>query len=310
MKKVAEWLTARPARGVFAAALLAVLSLFALPILAWVPAGVVVLLLLANGSAAAAMATAGAALPIVWGFSPVLGVMGGLAIAVVVLAPVYLAGSLLNSSRSLSFAFQAATLAACVLVLLVRMLLGDPTGVLMPLLEYVRPALEETARALAGMGVERTPEEIGEATARVAWATGAWMLLLHTMVSLFAGLWAFGAIREPGLFGREFRALRLGNLVAWVAAASLGVSFASQLAAGRAWQPAEDLLFVLACAFLLQALAVVHGLRKAQAIGAAPLVLAYVAVLTVPMAMVGLGFADTWVRFRDRYGAGPGPAQG
>jgi len=310
MKKVAEWLIARPARGLFAAALLAVLSLFALPVLAWLPAALVVLLLLASGSIMAGMAAVSAAVPIVWGFSPVLGAAGGLVIAAAVLAPAYLAGSLLNASRSLSFAFQAATLAACALVLLVRALLGDPTGVLMPLLDYVRPALEETARALAGMGVQRTPEEIGEATARVAWATGAWMLLLHTMMSLFAGLWAFGKIREPGLFGREFRALRLGNLVAWIAAGSLGVSFATQLAAGSAWQPAEDLLFVLACAFLLQALAVVHGLRKAQTIGTAPLVLAYVAVLTVPMVMVGLGFADTWVRFRDRYGAGPGPAQG
>jgi hypothetical protein len=310
MKKVAEWLTARPARGLFAAALLSVLSLFALPILGWLPASLVVLMLLASGSAAAVMAAVGAALPIAWGFSPVLGAAGGLAIAIAVLVPAYVAGSLLNSSRSLSFTFQAATLAACALVLLVRLLLGDPTGVLMPLLDYVRPALEETARALAGMGVQRTPEEIGEATARVAWATGAWMLLLHTMVSLFVGLWAFGASREPGLFGREFRALRLGNLVAWVAAASLGVSFATQLAGGRSWQPADDLLFVLACAFLLQALAVAHGLRKVQAIGTVPLVLAYVATMFVPMAMVGLGFADTWVRFRDRYGAGPGPVQG
>jgi hypothetical protein len=310
MKRVAEWLTARPARGLFAAALLAVLSLFALPILAWLPAGLVVLMLLANGSAAAALAAVGAALPIAWGFSPVLGAAGGLVVAAAVLVPVYLAGSLLNSSRSLSFAFQSATLAACGLVLLVRMLLGDPTGVLMPLLEYVRPALEETARALAAMGVQRTPEEIGEATARVAWATGAWMLLLHTMVSLFVGLWAFGASREPGLFGQEFRGLRLGNLVAWVAVAALGVSFATQLAVGRGWQPADDLLFVLACAFLLQALAVVHGLRRLRAIGTVPLVLAYVAAMTVPMVMVGLGFADTWVRFRDRYGAGPGPVQG
>jgi hypothetical protein len=310
MKKLAEWLTARPARGLFAAALLSVLSLFALPVLGWLPAGLVTLMLLTAGSAGAALAAIAAALPIAWGFSPVLGVAGGLALAVAVLAPVYLAALLLNSSRSLSFTFQAATLSACGLVLLVRLLLGDPTGVLMPLLDYVRPALDETARALAAMGVQRTPEEIGEATARVAWATGAWMLLLHTMVSLFVGLWAFGTIREPGLFGREFRALRLGSLVAWAAAASLGVSFATQLATGRSWQPADDLLFVLACAFLLQALAVVHGLRKLQAIGTVPLVLAYVAAMFLPMALVGLGFADTWVRFRDRYGAGPGPVQG
>jgi hypothetical protein len=36
-------------------------------------------------------------------------------------------------------------------------------------------------------------------------------------------------------------------------------------------------------------------------IGALPLALAYVAVFLVPMALVGIGFADTWVRFRERF---------
>ncbi|MBS1200303.1 MAG: hypothetical protein H6R27_981 [Proteobacteria bacterium] len=310
MNKFAEWLTARPIRSLFAGTVLAVLALIALPVLAWLPAGLVVLGLLATGSGAATLAAAGAALPIAWGFSPVIGLGGGLVVAAAVLVPAYLAGSLLVHSRSLSVAFQAVTLAACALVLLVRLVLGDPTGVLMPLLDVFRPALEETARALAGLGVERTPEEIGEATARVAWATGAWMLLLHTMTSLFAGLWAFAAMREPGLFGRQFRGLRLGSLVAWAAMGALLVSFATQWASGRAWAPAEDVLFVLAGAFLLQALAVVHGLRATQAIGPVLVAMAYVGVLLVPMALVGLGFADTWVRFRDRFGARPGASQG
>jgi hypothetical protein len=309
MRKFAEWLTAHPGRGFIAAALLAMLSLFALPVLAWVPAGVVVLALLATGSLAAGLAAMGAALPIAWGFSPVLGFAGGLVIAAAVLVPAYLAATLLASSRSLSFAFQSVTLAACALVVLVRVLLGDPSGVLVPLLDYVRPALEETARALAGLGVERTPEEIGEATARVAWATGAWMLLLQTMLALFAGLWAFGTMREPGLFGRQFRALRLGTLVAWTAVGALTLGLVTRLASGQAWQPAEDVLFVLACAFLLQALAVVHGLRGSRVIGPGMVGLAYVAVLLLPMAVVGVGLADNWVRFRDRFGARSGPAR-
>lgn len=310
MKKLAEWLIARPTRSLFAGTVLAVLSLLALPVLAWLPAGLVVLGLLAIGPVAAALAALGAMLPIAWAFSPVIGLGGGLMVAAMVLVPAYMAGSVLVTSRSLSFAFQAVALGACALVLLVRLILGDPTGVLMPLLDLFRPALEETARALAGMGVERTPEEIGEATARVAWATGAWMLMLHTMTSLFAGLWTFGTLREPGLFGRQFRELRLGSLVALVATGALLVSLATQWASGQAWAPAEDVLFVLAGAFLLQALAVVHGLRAAQAIGPALVALAYVGLLLVPMALVGLGFADTWVRFRDRVRARPGASQG
>lgn len=300
MKNFAEWLTARASRAFLVGTAVSVFTLVALPLTAWLPAGVMVLALLAAGRATAVAAGAGAALPIAWGFSPVFGFGGGLAIAGAVLVPAYLAGNLLERSRSLSFVFQAATLVACALVLLVHLLLGDPAGVLMPLLDYLRPALEETARTLSEMGVERTPEQIGEATARVAWATAAWLVLLHTMLAMFFGLWAFGSLREPGLFGSQFRAMKLGRVVAWMAVAAIGASLLSQWLTGTAWQPAEDVLFVLACAFLLQALAVVHGLREAQVIGPALVVLTYLAVVLLPMALVGLGFADSWVRLRER----------
>lgn len=310
MNKFLAWLTARPVNGLLAALLASAVALFALPVLAWLPAGIVVLALLASGTTAALLAMTGAALPIAWGFSPATGFGGGLLVAVAVLLPVYAGGVLLLRSRSLSFAFQAVALGACGLVVLVRLLLGDPTGVLMPLLDVFRPALEETARALADLGVQKTPEEIGEATARVAWATGAWMLLLHTMSSLFAGLWAFARLHEPGLFGRQFRELRLGTLVAWIAVGALLASLVTQWALGRAWALADDLLFVLAGAFLLQALAVVHGLRAARAVGPATVAVAYGALLLMPMALVGFGLADSWVRFRERFGHRPGPSQG
>lgn len=310
MNKLLAWLTARPVNGLLAAMVASAAAMVALPLLAWLPAGIVVLALLASGKHAVLLALAGAALPIAWGFSTATGVAGGLLVATAVLLPVYAGGMLLMRSRSLSFAFQAVALAACGLVILVRMLLGDPTGVLMPLLDVLRPALEETARALAELGVERTPEEIGEATARVAWATGAWMLLLHTMASLFAGLWAFARLQEPGLFGRQFRELRLGTLVAWIAVGALLASLVTQWALGRAWALADDVLFVLAGAFLLQALAVVHGLRAQQAVGPVTVAVAYGALLLMPMALVGFGLADSWVGFRERFGQRPVPPQG
>lgn len=302
MQKFATWLMARPLRGFLAAAGSSMLALMALPVAAWLPAGVMVLMLLAAGPRAAALAGLGAAWPIAWGFSPVLGAAGAVILVAAVLGPAYLAGSLLNGSRSLNLVFQVVTLSAAGLVLLAHLVLGDPASLLMPALEIVRPVLEETARALAAMGVQSTPEEIGAATARTAWATSAWMLMLHTMLALFVALWMFGSVREPGLFGRQFRALRLGSFVAWIAVAALLVDLGMQLASGQAWQPAEDVLFVLACAFLLQALAVAHALHDAQVLGTGPLVLCYVSAALLPMALVGLGFADTWVRFRERFG--------
>jgi hypothetical protein len=308
MSALFHWVTGHPTRAFLAAGMAAFVAFAALPMAAWLPAGFVVLALLAGGPVLAGTAALGAALVLLAVFGPALGAGPALGIVIAVLLPSYLAASALVMTRSLSFVFQAVTVGAGLLVLAIHALLGDPQGVLMPLIAQLEPMLRQTAETLSRFGIESSPQEIGAATARVAWATLAWMVLLHAMLAQFAGLWAFGQIREPGLFGREFRQLKLGRLIAWIAIAAFGVSIGAQLALGRSWQPADDLVFVLAAAFLVQALAVIHGLRDLQVIGLLPVILAYLAVVLVPMALVGIGFADTWVRFRERFGHGPGGA--
>lgn len=308
MTALIHWMTGHPARVFLAAGLASFVALIALPMAAWLPAGIVVLALLAGGPLPAAAAAFGAAAGLLLVFLPAFGAGPALVIAIAVLLPSYLAASVLAATRSLSFVFQAATIGAGLLVLAIHGLLGDPQGVLMPLIAELEPMLQRAAETLSQFGIERSPQEIGAATAQFAWATLAWMVLLHAMLAQFAGLWAFGQLREPGLFAREFRQLKLGRVVAWIAVAAFAVSVGAQLAFGHSWQPADDLVFVLAAAFLLQALAVVHGLRELQVIGVLPLILAYVAVVLLPMALVGIGFADTWVRFRERVGRRPGGA--
>jgi len=217
------------------------------------------------------------------------------------LLPSTLAAIALEKSRSLSFVFQALTVASCLLVLAIHGLLGDPVRALAPVLAELEPMLRRTADTLSEMGIDSSPAELGAATARAAWATLGWMVLLHAFLAQCAGLWAFGRLREPGLFGREFRRLRLGGLLAWLLVATFLASLVSHRLPGAGWQAAQDVMFVLAAAFLVQALAVVHGLRELHVIGAGPVLLAYVAVVLVPMALVGIGFADTWVRFRERF---------
>jgi hypothetical protein len=308
MTALIQWVTGQPARAFLAAGLASFIALFALPMAAWLPAGVVVLSLLAGGPVQAGAAALGAAAGLLWVFLPAFGVGPALIIALAVLLPSYLAASLLAATRSLSFVFQAATIGAGLLVLAIHGLLGDPQGVLMPLIAQLEPMLQRAAGTLSQFGIERSPQEIGAVTAHFAWATLAWMVLLHAMLAQFAGLWAFGRLRESGIFGREFRQLRLGQVVAWIAVAAFAVSLGVQLAFGHYWQPADDLVFVLAAAFLVQALAVVHGLRELQVIGLLPVILAYIAAVLLPMALVGIGFADTWVRFRERFGRGSGGA--
>ena len=155
-------------------------------------------------------------------------------------------------------------------------------------------------RAIAVLSSLSDARKIGVATARVAWQTLGWMVLLHAFLAQCAGLWAFGRMREPGLFGREFRQLKLGRFIAWTLVATFAASLIVHRMLGHGWQALDDIVFVLAAAFLLQALAVVHGLRELQVFGILPVILAYVAVVLVPMALVGIGFADTWFRFRER----------
>jgi hypothetical protein len=300
MTALLQWVTANPARAFLAAGVASLLALVALPMAAWLPAGMVSLALLANGRVAAAAAAAGAAIAILWAFTPAFGPGPALIIAIAVLVPSFLAATVLVSTRSLSFVFQALTVASSLLVLAIHGLLGDPEGVLMPLITELEPMLRRTADTLSQFGIQRSPAEIGAATARVAWATLGWMVLLHALLAQCAGLWALGRLREPGLLGREFRQLKLGRFVAWTLVAVFIVSVVAHRFAAPGWQAADDVLFVLAAAFLLQALAVVHGLRELQVFGILPVILAYVAAVLVPMALVGIGFADTWFRFRER----------
>jgi hypothetical protein len=300
MTALLQWTTAKPIRAFLAAGLAALVALLALPMAAWLPAGIVVLALLAGGPPVAIAAGAGAAIALVWAFAPAFGAGPAFLIAAATLLPSALGALVLERSRSLSVVFQALTVASCLLVLAIHGLLGDPVLALAPVIAQLEPMLQRTAETLSQMGIQSSPEQIGTATARMAWQTLGWMVLLHAFLAQCAGLWAYGRTHEPGLFGREFRRLRLGRAIAWLLVASFVASFVAHRVGGG-WQGIDDLLFVLAAAFLVQALAVVHGLRELQVIGAVSVVLAYVAVLVVPMALVGIGFADTWVRFRERF---------
>lgn len=301
MTALLKWVTATPVRAFLGAGLAALVAFLALPMAAWLPAGFVVLAFLCGGMALALAAAAGAGIALLWMLAPAFGLAPALAVAIAVLLPAWSGGAALATTRSLNFVYQALTLGAALLVLAIHALLGDPQGVLMPLLAQLEPVLQQVAATLSQWGIESTPAEIGAATARVAWATLGWMVLLHALMAQFAGLWGLGRLREPGLFGREFRQLKLGRFIAWALAGAFLLSLAAHRLVAGGWQAADDVVFVLAAAFLVQALAVVHGLRELQVIGQLPVVLAYVALVLAPVALVGIGFADTWFRFRERF---------
>jgi hypothetical protein len=297
MTALLQWTTANPVRAFLAAGLVVLLLL---PLAAWLPGALVVVGLLASGAQVAVAAAGGAVLAFVWVLTPLAGAAVALAIASVIVLPWLLSAYALEKSRSLSFTFQALTLGCCLLVVAIHGLLGDPVRALAPVIAKSEPILRQWADLLASVGIKRTPEEIGAATASMSWALLGWLVLLHAFLAQCVGLWSYARLREPGLFGREFRGLRLGGFIGWLLLAAFAASILSYRF-GDGLQVADDVVFVLAAAFLIQALAVVHGLRALRVIGGASVVLAYLALIWVPMALVGIGFADTWVRFRERF---------
>jgi hypothetical protein len=300
MTALLNWVTANPLRAFLGAGLATFISLL-LPMAAWLPAGLVVLGILSGGGLLALAAAAGAALAFVWALAPALGPAPALAIAVGVLLPALCGGYALARTRSLNLVVQGLTLGAALLVIAMNGLLGDAEGALAPVFVRLQPELQQAAAILSRLGIEGPPEMIGALIARAAWPFLAWMVLLHALLAQFAGLWGLGRLREPGLFAREFRRLELGRFIAWALVAAFTISVVSHQVVTGGWKPADDVVFVLAAAFLVQALAVVHGLREMQIIGLMPVVLAYVVLVLAPMALVAIGFADSWVRFRERF---------
>jgi len=295
-----QWFTANRFRAFLAAGVAVLFAMLPLPA-AWLPGSVIALAFLVGGAPIASAAAAGAVLACFWALAPAFGFLAAAAVALVLVVPASLAAVALEKSRSLSVAFQALTVGCCLLVLAINGLLGDPVLALAPLMEKFEPMLQDFAAALTRAGRVISAQELGVQTASLAWASFGWMVLFNALVAQCVALWGYGRLREPGLLGREFRALRLGNSIAWLLAVLFLATIAANLLGGGGWQAVDDVVFVLAAAFLVQALAVVHGLRELQVIGLVPVVLAYVAVLLVPMALVGIGFADTWVRFRERF---------
>ncbi len=295
-----QWLTANPVRAFLMAGLAALCAMLPLPG-AWLPGSVVAAGLLIGGAPIAGAAAAGAALACLWAIAPAFGVLPAIAVALALIAPSLLGAVVLEKSRSLSVAFQALTIGSGVLVLGINGLLGDPVQALAPVIAKLEPWLQELSESLTRAGHVISAQELGEQTASYAWASFGWMVLFNAFVAQCVALWGYGRLRQPGLLGREFRSLRLGSAIAWLLAGLFLATIGANVLGGGGWQAVDDLQFVLAAAFLVQALAVVHGLRELQVIGVLPVALAYVAVILVPMALVGIGFADTWIRFRERF---------
>ncbi len=183
------------------------------------------------------------------------------------------------------------------LLALLYLLLGDPAvwwrGVLG---ELLAPMLSE---APPPPGATEADVELllDEMAGLMSGALSA-ALLVSSSIALLLARWWQSQLYNPGGFGAEFRALRLGR------GASLAVFLL--VLVGNVLEPTEavmrELLLPLLALYMLQGLAVIHAVVKAREASAAWLVPVYGLMLfALPPTALTLalaGWMDNWMDFR------------
>lgn len=215
--------------------------------------------------------------------------------------PVWGLSAVLRSTISLAATLAVAVGLGWLVVGGFYALLDDPGGWWQGWLdEVLKPAFES-----AGVGADAATLD-----RLIAWVAPLMPGLLaanaifSALAALLIGRWWQAQLYHPGGFRSEFRGLRLGRGLALLALAVWTAAFAS----GALWL--QCLALPLAVAWLLQGLAVVHGLAALRGWSPWALVLVYVLLaILAPQAVALLcllGLTDTWMDLRARAAARTG----
>jgi hypothetical protein len=227
----------------------------------------------------------------------------GAGVVLLMWLPVWLLASLLRSMRSLDFTVQAALGLAALLVLGQYLGSGDPVA---DWREIVGPFVDTLVEGELIDAAYRS--EVVEAMAR--WMPGllAAGFFLQSVAAIFLARWWQAMLYNPGGFRQEFHALRMHKGVALISVGVVGTRLLTG-AEGAAWL--DFLSMLLTAAWMLQGLALAHGLVARFRASSGWLIGTYVLLLFAPAYKIGLlaavGFADAWFDFRARSGPRRGP---
>lgn len=208
--------------------------------------------------------------------------------------PVLLLTLVLRETGSWALTFQVSAVVLAVLVSLVHVVMPDIAAFWQSMLEGVlKPVLEQAS-----------PDEASQMQALLEAASGlmtgvvAASIMSSTILSLFfARAWQ-AQLFNPGGFGEEFRALRLGNWMAYVALALFVAAALMRLN----W--IQELALVFLLPFFFQGIAVVHGLKKMLQWHVSILIIMYgLMIIALPQVMAlltAIGLIDSFADFRKR----------
>ena len=202
----------------------------------------------------------------------------------------------LRATSSQGFVLATATLAAGAMIVGLYLAVPDPVAWWVESIEAFL-----TARA-TGEVDPRVFKDLAEMLAPVVTGFPIAMMVTSTLV-VFLARWSHAALDNPGGFGREFRALRLGRRFAVGAGVVAAVAL---FAASREAGMGHDLLMLLVAAYAIQGVALVHGLVALRSATRGWIVAMYVSLLLIPplavLALSVAGFSDAWIDYRARSG--------
>ncbi len=295
MNGFAAWIMRGP---MYASALATVALLLgaALPPFAWLSAAILALVILATGSGGLARV----ALPGVVVATVAAWLVTGspwlvFALALVSWGPALVVAGTLRATVRLDLALFAAALMGWIVVLGIQLAAADMAALWQDVLARMMPP-----EAL-GRELDVEPAALEQVYARVApLMTGlvAASLVLSGITATLLARWWQATLYNPGGFRAEFHGLRLGQTAALVTVGLMAAAAFTESA----------LLFAVAVVpatvFLIQGLAVVHGVVAVRGLQVGWLVglyvLGVVLFLQVAMILVVVGMADAWVDLRGR----------
>ena len=295
MIALARFIMAGPSQAALVAAAAAILALI-LPPLAWVSGGVVALIALHLGPQRgvqlmilSGLATMG------FGWIAVGTPMLAFGIVMLLWMPVWLAAVVLRNTVSLSLALQLITALAVVFVLVLQF--GFPelqTELSKEFDRLIQPIVEQQQTTA-------TKEELVDAVGLVLPLMPGLLamgMMIGSVISLLLGRWWQAALYNPGGYAKEFNALRLGKILASITTVTLLISFITDA------ELVTMLALVLLGIYLIQGLALMHGVIEYKQINKVWLFGLYFMIFLLPHLVVlplsVFGLTDAWIDFRRR----------
>lgn len=211
-------------------------------------------------------------------------------IGLLFVAPTLLA-MVFGATGSLNLCFQLAVLASALGLVVVHLVLDDPVGFWVPMVDSVVASLSK-----AGVQMQSDPETVTAGLAKVMWSAFAALTLCTVLSALWLGRWWQSLLRAPGSFGREFQQLRLGVVL------GIGASIVLLMTLVTDSTLVDSLVGTVFIALSLQGLAAAHRSRARAGWNRGWLAAIYVLlIVSMPITVMALavwGFADNWARPR------------